>query len=188
MTAKPHGAGKSAYDLIDADVFFDRIGWRDGLVLCDLGCGRGTFALALARRAGPSAVIYAVDLWEEGISDLRKAVAEGGLSQIHPMVADIGRAVPVDDNTADMALMATVFHDLPAEGGRTGALAEVKRILKPKGRLAMIEFKKQDGPPGPPAASRISSTELDRTLVAHDFHPVDHVDLGPHIYMNMYAL
>ena len=98
-------------------------------------------------------------------------------------MADVGQALPVADQSVDLCLMATVLHDLVQEDIAQAALAEVARALKPAGILAVIEFKKQDGPPGPPRKIRLRLEEVSMLLLPVKlirFGPV--VDLGPDLW------
>jgi ubiquinone/menaquinone biosynthesis C-methylase UbiE len=52
--------------------------------------------------------------------------------------------------------MATVLHDFEEMDKAGAVLKQIKTILKPGGCLAVIEFKKIDGPPGPPIKIRLS--------------------------------
>jgi ubiquinone/menaquinone biosynthesis C-methylase UbiE len=79
--------------------------------------------------------------------------------------------------------MATVIHDLVEAGTATGALAEVARVLKPGGRLAIVEFEKIDGPPGPPRPIRLDAVEVAALVKPYGFHCQQTVPLGPYNYL-----
>ena len=151
-TPAPPGAGKSSYDLIDTEALWRELDLPRGITILDLGCGKGNYALAVASAVGPAGQVYAVDLWDEGIAALKVRADRDGLTNLKPVVAGACQ-VPLDARSMDVVLLATVLHDLVEAGDGTGALAEVTRILKPGGRLAIIEFDKIDGPPGPPRQS-----------------------------------
>ena len=63
---------------------------------------------------------------------------------------------------------------------------EVKRVLKQSGTLALVEFKKMDGPPGPPIGIRLSPEELDAMLGPYGFANVETTEVGPYHYLSMY--
>jgi ubiquinone/menaquinone biosynthesis C-methylase UbiE len=188
MTENPVAAGKSSFDLIDPAGFFDALELRRGTVLLDVGCGAGSYALAAAEKVGVKGTIYAVDLWEEGIATLSREVALRRIKNIHPLVADVSRKIPVADRSIDVCLMATVLHDLIADGTADGTLREVERVLKPGGQLAVVEFDKVEGPPGPPRAIRLSPAELDAVLAPRGFHLLTTTVVGPYNYLSVYNL
>lgn len=188
MTEAPIAAGKSSFDLVDASVLFDAMDLREDKVILDLACGVGNYALALAAHTGPGGTIHAVDLWEEGIAALRSEVAARNMVWIHPAVADISRRIPLDDDGVDVCLMATVLHDLKQDGTHSGTLNELQRVLKPLGTLAVVEFKKINGPPGPPLHVRLSPEETEALLEPFGFVPDRVVDIGPFNYLARFSL
>ena len=188
MTAHVIAAGKSSYHLIDPDRFFAALDLADDTVLLDVGCGSGSYALAAAERLGAGGTIYAVDLWQEGVEALAREVARRGLGTMHPLVADASSRIPVPDRSVDVCLLATVLHDLIQDGTAEGTLREVRRALRPGGRLAVVEFEKVDGPPGPPAAIRLSPTELDAVLAPHGFRLIATTPVGLYNYLSVYGM
>jgi ubiquinone/menaquinone biosynthesis C-methylase UbiE len=182
MSHPPTGAGKSSYDLIDHARFWQAISLEPGMTVVDLACGAGRYALPMADRIGPDGRVIALDAWAEGIDQIRQSALTEGL-QIETHVTDVGQTLPVADRSVDLCLMATVLHDLVQEDIAQAALAEVARALKPAGILAVIEFKKQDGPPGPPQKVRLRLEEVSMLLLPVGlirFGPV--VELGPDLW------
>lgn len=184
MQQKPTGSGKSSYDLIDQELFWKALALRPGMTVLDLACGSGRYTLPLSDRVGSSGRVIAVDLWAEGLRQLRAAVPDGGsAAPIEPCIADAGEALPLASESLDLCLMATVLHDLVADGKDKKAVAEVARSLKPDGVLAVVEFKKQEGPPGPPKSVRLSLEQVSMSLMPAGlirFGGV--VELGPFTY------
>ncbi|MGD8834936.1 MAG: methyltransferase domain-containing protein [Desulfobacteraceae bacterium] len=183
MSHHPTGAGKSSYDLIDADMFFNAIDLEPGMTVLDLACGAGKYTLAMARKMESSGRIIAVDLWQEGIAALRQSAEAVQAVSIEPHVADIRQKLPLPDASVDICLMATVLHDIVHEGDPLPVLRQVARVLKPKGVLAVAEFKKEDAEPGPPKAIRMRLEEVSALLLKVGFLRFSGVvELGPQIY------
>ncbi len=181
-SSKPPGAGKSSYDLIDPGILWEALNPPQGITFLDLGCGQGNYSLAAASRIGPAGVVYAVDLWEEGLASLKERAAREGRVNLKPLVAPAGQ-VPVESNSVDVGLMATVLHDLVEAGTAAGALAEVARVIKAEGRLAIVEFDKIDGPPGPPRHIRLDPAEVEALVAPYGFARQQTVKLGPYNYL-----
>lgn len=183
MAQHPPGAGKSSFDLIDGELLFRKLTLDSDDVLLDLGCGRGNYSFAAANYIHKEGAIHAVDLWAEGVADVQTRTREEGFHQIKTHHVDAGDALPLADDMVDLCLMAIVLHDLVAEGKHSGALAEIARVLKPVGRLAIVEFEKIDGPPGPPRHIRLAPAEVEALLAPHGFSAQDLTSLSPQLYL-----
>jgi ubiquinone/menaquinone biosynthesis C-methylase UbiE len=179
---KPPGAGRSSFDLIDPGVLWAELNLSPGITFLDLGCGEGNYALAAADLIGPAGVVYAVDLWEEGITALKARAAREGRANIQVRVAPAGQ-VPLESRSVDVGFMATVLHDLVEAGTAAGALAELARVLKPGGLLAIVEFEKIDGPPGPPRHIRLDPGEVEALVAPYGFRRQKVAKLGPYNYL-----
>jgi ubiquinone/menaquinone biosynthesis C-methylase UbiE len=181
-TQKPPGAGKSSYDLIDPAILWAALNLPQGITFLDLGCGQGNYSLAAASLIGPSGLVYAVDLWEEGIATLKERAAREGRANLMPLAAGASQ-VPMESSSVDVGLMATVLHDLVEAGTAAGALAEMSRVIKVEGRLAIVEFHKIDGPPGPPRHIRLDPAEVEALVAPYGFARQQTMNLGPYNYL-----
>lgn len=186
MHEKPIAAGKSSFELIDKERLFAEIGLKSDTVLLDVACGAGKYSIAASEVLGNEGMIFAVDLWEEGIRTLKHTISDKGITNIKTFLADVSRHIPVEDQCIDIALMATVLHDLIEVHTEKGTLCETRRVLKPGGKLVIIEFKKIEGPPGPPLAIRLSPEETDRIVSVFGFLQEKVVEVGPYNYMSFF--
>ena len=183
MNTKPLGAGKSSYDLVDPELVFNELPLEKNITFLDIACGFGKYSLRTAEIIGQGAIIYAIDLWPEGIAALLQEVAEKNIKNIWASLGDVSEYLPLRDNSIDVCLMATVLHDLIQARTDTAALKEISRVIKPSGELAIIEFKKIDGPPGPPLGVRISAEEVEEIVSPCGFRKKRTVTVGPYNYL-----
>ena len=184
---KPTGAGKSSFDLIDTEKFFQELDLQKGISFLDVASGRGAYSLAVSDIIGPQGSVFAVDLWAEGIEMLKTAALEREIENITAFVSDVGRRIPVEDQSIDVCLMSTVLHDFVDDCIDRGVLNEIVRVVKPAGRLAVMEFKKIDGPPGPPKHVRLSPEDVADMLDPYGFKKERTVDVGPYNYFMLLA-
>lgn len=187
MSNRPIAAGKSSIDLVDIKKVFQELPLREGMALLDIACGNGAYSIALSKHIGQSGEIHAVDLWKEGIEYLQQQIISLNIKTIKTHIADISNGLPVEDYSIDLCLMATVLHDLIVDKTDDGALKEVVRVLKPKGILAVIEFKKIEGPPGPPLAIRISPDQVAKQLSSYSFQMIKTEDIGHYNYLSVFT-
>ncbi len=179
----PKGAGKSSFELIDSDILKEMLPLKPGSVVLDLACGKGIYSMFLSEIVGETGLIYAVDLWEEGLQLLGKEIEEKGISNILPMLNDATKEIEIDDYSVDVCLMATVLHDFEEVNKSSTVLKQLKTILKPGGHLAVIEFKKIDGPPGPPKQIRLSENETEKMVSGYGFKKIKAVEIGDYNYL-----
>ncbi|WP_419657198.1 class I SAM-dependent methyltransferase [Desulfosarcina variabilis] len=158
------GRGPSSFWMHDSNVVFDALALKPGDAFLDLGCGPGDYAMAAARIVGPSGTVLAFDKWPYLIDGLKDEAASLGIDNIQALGGDITQALPIADHCIDCCMLATVLHIFGLPIARKTLFREVQRILKPSGRLAIIESKKEDQPFGPPLEARISPGELEASL------------------------
>jgi ubiquinone/menaquinone biosynthesis C-methylase UbiE len=130
--------------------------------------------------------VYGVDLWVEGIELLKATAEEKVAGNIKAIVSDAGKQIPVHDRSIDVCLMATVLHDFVEDKIVQAVLPEIVRVVKPGGILAIMEFMKMDGPPGPPRHIRLSPEQVDDLLTPFGFKREHYADVGPHNYLLLF--
>ena len=183
---KPKGAGKSSFDLINSNVLKEVLPLKPGFVIMDLACGKGMYSIFLSEIVGETGLVYAMDLWEEGLQLLVKEMDEKNINNILPMLDDATKEIEIDDYSVDLCLMATVLHDFEEMNKSGAVLQQVKTLLKPGGYLAVIEFKKIEGPPGPPIKIRLSEEETEKMIIGYGFKKVRAEDIGHYNYLMLF--
>jgi ubiquinone/menaquinone biosynthesis C-methylase UbiE len=109
---------------------------RPGTHVADLGAGDGSFAVALARRAGSSGQVYATELDDERLADIRRAVTAAGLSNIAVIEGAVS-TTNLPDACCDALFSRAVYHHLTDPAAIN---ADIHRALRPGGRLLIIDF------------------------------------------------
>ena len=108
----------------------------------DVGCGTGTLALAARRRLGTAGAVHGVDASPEMVARARSKSARLGLPVVFQVAA--AQSLPFADATFDAVFCTLAMHHLP-EDARARALAEMRRVLKPQGRVLVVEFRRAQG-------------------------------------------
>ena len=109
----------------------------------DVGCGTGTLAIALNSRVGAGKV-WGIDPSSEMIAVAKEKAAKAN-SDARFEVAAI-EALPFAEASFNLVTSSLMLHHLSDELKRKG-LAQVRRILKPGGRLMAMDFAAQSHSP-----------------------------------------
>lgn len=159
--------GRSSESFINARNIISRLNLNGNEVFMDAGCGDGHTAMEAHDMLDTEAIIYAVDIYEPSIRDLKKDLKKEGITNVVPLQSDITEHVDLDDNTVDICLMINVFHGFKSTGKADEAIEELKRIIKPGGKIADMDFKKMEARHGPPFQARVSHEELKEMFAKH---------------------
>ncbi len=141
------------YDLLMKLMTFGREqAFREGILnnarmgkgdrVLDVGCGTGTLALAAVRRVGAAGVVHGIDPSEEMVARAKAKALREGL----PVTFEVASAqkLPFEDASFDVVLSSLMLHHLP-EPARKDAVSEIRRVLKPNGRLLVVELIQKPG-------------------------------------------
>ncbi len=111
----------------------------------DVGCGRGLLLNGAARRL-PDGKAFGIDLWRGADlsgngpeAALANAKAENVADRVEIQTADM-RDLPFPDGSMDAVISSLAIHNVPGKDGRTKAIREIARVLKPKGRIALQDI------------------------------------------------
>lgn len=105
------------------------------MVIADLGAGEGTFSQLLAQRAER---VIAVDNSEKMVEFGAETARRNGLSNLEYRLGDL-EALPIEDASIDLAFFSQSLHHAPHPAQ---AVAEAWRILKPGGRIAILDLRR----------------------------------------------
>ncbi len=166
---------------LNPEATLKRLGFTAGHTLCDIGAGSGIFTIPAARIAAqtvPATPVIALDINPDMLDAIKAKALQAGLSNIE-LRQVIDQGLPVVDGSADLALLVTVLHEIIDD---QPFLSEVHRLLKPDGRLAVIEFHKSETPYGPPVDHRLDRDTVKDKANKSGLVLSDEFDLGPNFY------
>ena len=115
---------------------------KPGESILEVGCGTGELTQRARLRVGVDGRVCGIDPSAEMIAVARDKGERAGLD-IDYRVASV-EALPLPDASVDVVLSSLMMHHLPGELKQQG-LAEVRRVLKPGGRLLIVDFKRATG-------------------------------------------
>lgn len=156
--------GRSSEDFLDVDEILRELNLKGDETLMDAGCGDGHVAIK-ALDLLPDGVVYALDVYGPSVEDMEKYKSENNVDNLIPVQSDIADKIDVDDNVLDVVLLVNVVHGFNAMRKMDEACSELKRIIKPDGgRIAIMDYKKQDVKHGPPFQIRCSPEDIEEVF------------------------
>lgn len=168
---------------LQPEALLRRLGLRRGDTLADIGCGPGFFTIPAAEIVGEDGMILAADIQGEMLSAVRSRAAEHSLTNVH-VVKTSDKEIPIPAGSCDLVLMAFVLNEV---GQRSSFLHRAARLLKPGGRLAVLEWEKEQQPDGPPLVDRISPEELLADASAAGLYLDEQRDLNDQQYLCVFT-
>jgi ubiquinone/menaquinone biosynthesis C-methylase UbiE len=174
--------GMSSRNMLDAVKILKDIGLDKGDRFLDAGCSDGYFSVAAAEIVGDGGRVYAFDVDSDALGRLQKEIDEKKLANIEAKLADVSRLLPLADESVDIVFISNVLHGLVANGESERALKEVARVIKPQGKLAIVEFKKNETSMGPPLSIRLSPEDVEVLAKSYGFSKVAVKEAGPYHY------
>ncbi len=103
----------------------------------DVGCGTGTLALAASERVGANGSVYGVDAAAEMVARAKLKAQRAALPVMFQVAP--AQSLPFDSHRFDVVFCTLVLHHLPLRA-RAQAVTEIRRVLKPGGRLIVVEI------------------------------------------------
>lgn len=109
---------------------------RAGEVVLDVGCGAGIDTLLAARAVGPGGRVIGLDMTPTMVERTRRHAAEAGLHNVE-VQEGMMEALPLPDASVDVVVSNGVLN---LSTRKSRALAEMLRVLRPGGRLALADL------------------------------------------------
>ena len=190
MTHKFHVENKSKLDnpkrreMLPIDKVLGEIALRENDILADIGCGIGYFSIPAAQLIGPNGMVYALDVKSEMIEEVEKRAKESNLDNIRTVITN-EYDLKLEDKSVSCAFICTVLHEIE---DRIKFLNETKRILRNTGKIAVVEWIKEESDWGPPVSHRVASSEIEEELKKCGFKEISYVKISQYFYIVMGTL
>lgn len=144
--------------MFDVSNIIKKLNIKRGDVVADLGTGReGRMALAAAKYVGDEGLVYAVDIVKAILPSIQTKAAIYGLHNIKTVWSDLevfGATKAISDNSLDVAFLVTILFQSKKHDD---IIKETVRMLKPGGRLAIVDWKTgHEAPIGPAKHMRVN--------------------------------
>ena len=124
----------------DCETLLKELKLKPGMIVCDMGCGNGFYALRMAEMVAPRGKVLAVDIQPQMLRLLQARAAEEKIDNIEPILGTL-----IDPNLphgkVDLILCADVYHEFSHPEHMLRAMREA---LSPNGTVVLAEFREED--------------------------------------------
>jgi ubiquinone/menaquinone biosynthesis C-methylase UbiE len=151
-----------------------------GMTMVDLGSGSGAYCAPLSIAVGDKGKVYAVDVQKDLLAKIKNDANKNHLSNIEVIWGDIEKVggTKLRDECVDGAVASNILFQLH---NKEGFKKEVVRILKPGGRLFVVDWTDSFGGLGPQGASIFASPSC-KNLFLDSFSVEKEFNAGAHHY------
>ena len=112
---------------------------KPGESVLDIGCGTGTLAIAAKQRVGPTGKVYGIDASAEMLARATRKATKAGAAVVFQN--SVVERLPFSDGQFEAVLSTVMLHHLGRKA-RQQCAEEVRRVLKPGGRVLAVDFAK----------------------------------------------
>lgn len=137
-----------------------KAGLKEGMFVADMGCGtQGHFVFPAARIVGEKGVVYAVDILKSALAGVESQMKLQNAGNVKTVWSDIEiyGATKIKDASLDLVMLVNNL-------AKEAMLKEALRLVKPGGKLLVVDWKTAAAPFGPPTKDRILPEIMKKTV------------------------
>jgi len=153
--------------LQDPDVMWEKLDCEIQDCLVDIGAGTGFYSQLFLNKMA-TGMVYALDISDEMLAWTTENLPGVKAARVQPMKMQESET-PLSDSLADAVVMLNLHHELHDP---SALMAECFRILKPRGKVLISDWKACDGEMGPPQEIRKSAVQIQQDLEQAGFRGV----------------
>ncbi len=170
---KPFGTG----GFLHPEIIAERFGIKEGMVISDFGSGAGYFTIILAEKTGPEGIVYALDVQEMALDNVRARAGAEGINNIQTIRTnlEILGGSSLADSSQDIVLLANILFQ---SRKYADIIKEGVRVLKGGGNMIIIDWKKSTGGFGPPDDIRLSEENITKAAGESGLKSEGPIDAG----------
>lgn len=152
-----------------------------GMKIADFGSGSGHYVFAAAKRVSGSGRVYAVDVQKDLLLKLKNEAQKLGLTNVETVWGDIETlgGTKLRDQSLDGVIASNILFQVE---DKNGFCEEVKRVLKPQGKVYLIDWTDSFAGLGPQAKDIMTEIKARGIFENHGFKLEKTFSAGEHHY------
>lgn len=165
---------------INPQAIIDQLEIAEGAVVADFGCGTGYFVFPLAKKVGETGIVYALDVLAPKLEAIESQAKLSGLTNIVAKRVNLEKdgGSKLENDSLDWVILSNMLFQ---NQHKDVIIKEAARVLKPGGKILIVEWKKEDSTIGPQNNLKITKEEatklseesglkLEKEIAVSDFH------------------
>ena len=168
---------KQRESILPPEVLIDEMPIHENHTLLDIGAGSGFFTIPMAKKT--KEIVYALDFDSRMLNVISEKAIKEDLQNIKLIESTI-EALSLEDESIDFVMASLILHEVESLSKVLSKLYEVTKI---GGHLLCLEYEKDEKIiEGPPMDIRISSTDLEQSLLNSGFKSTKITKINDSIY------
>lgn len=159
----------------------EELNLHSGLIVADMGAGSGFYSIPAGQLVAPEGKVYALEVQREMVEHLKKEATKAGVHNVEAIWCNIEKfgGTKLRDGLVDVAIISNVLFQV--EDKHT-FLKEVARIVKPNGKVLIIDWSESFGGMGPAPSHVINKRSSMELFQNEHFEFVRDISAGAHHY------
>lgn len=154
---------------------------REGMRVADFGAGSGGYTRSISNHVGHTGKVYSIDIQSPLFKKLIDDSKKYDFKNVECILGDIEKngGSKLADHSMDAVIVSNVLFQ--AED-KVGLIDEVKRVLKPKGRVLVIDWADSFGGMGPAPKYVVPKIKAEHLFIDRGFRVIENISAGSHHY------
>lgn len=156
-------------------------GIQAGMRIADFGAGSGAYVMSLAAALDGTGIVYAIDIQKDLLRRIANDAKRAGYTNVEVLWGDLEQegSTKLADASVDLVLISNLLFQVEH---KNSPLREAHRILKPSGRLVIIDWSDSYGGMGPEQKQVVSKADALALAQNEGFTLVKEFEAGEHHY------
>ena len=161
------------------------LGVEPGMAVADFGSGSGIYVLHIAEALQNAGHVYAIDIQRDLLKRLKNEAHRRGFKNVEVIWTDVENpsASKVADKRLDIVLISNLLFQIQ---NKTAVLKEAHRIVRPNGRLGIIDWRESYGGMGPHPSDVVTKEAAEKLALDAGFISLREFPAGAHHYGLMF--
>ncbi len=163
-----------------------QMGLREGMKVADIGAGTGHLTVSASHVVGDSGRVYAIDVQEEVLKHLKETLRRGHLFNVETIWGNVEKkgGTKLREESVDGVILSNVLFQLEH---KDAAIQEIKRILKPGGKLLVVDWAGSYDGIGPAPDHVVPEHAAEELFISGGFYKAKDFRAGPHHYAILFT-